>query len=241
MEITDFVREYSARPVNGTYELLGRIGGGGMGTVFRVRHLIFGAQYVLKVMKPELGDSEQSQRRFLREALLSRKVQHPRVAAVVDAARLPDGSLYIISELIEGVPLADAIARAGRLPAERCLGLASQILDGLEAIHGAGLVHRDISPDNIMVSPDPAGGERATIIDLGIAREISHSSLTTEQVFIGKYRYASPEQLRNERGQPIDGRADLYSFGIVTLRDAGRERPVRCDRLAPSTQHPALD
>src|SRR5882762_7328239 len=101
-EISDFAREYSVRPVNGTYKLLSRLGVGGMGEVFRARHLIFGTEFVIKVMKPALHENVALQTRFVREALFARKVKHANVASVADAARLPDGSLFIVAEFIEG-------------------------------------------------------------------------------------------------------------------------------------------
>ncbi len=185
---------------------------GGMGEVFRARHLIFGTDFVIKVMKPDLRTNAALQTRFIREALFARKVRHANVASVADAARLPDGTLFIVANFIEGASLASVIRAAGRLSPPRCLNIARQVLSGLEAIHEAGLIHRDLSPDNIMIS----GADHATIIDFGIAKEIDNDvSLTDSHLFLGKMRYASPEQLRADPEAPIDTRSDLYSFGIV--------------------------
>jgi TPR repeat protein len=98
----------------------------------------------------------------------------------------------------------------------RCLNISRQVLSGLNAIHAAHLIHRDISPDNIMISPGKGGAERATIIDFGIAKEVGGDyTMTESNLFLGKLRYASPEQLKADPNTPVDGRADLYSFGIV--------------------------
>jgi len=215
-EVSDFGREYSLKPVNGTYEILGRIRGGGMGEVFRARHLIFGTDFIIKVMKPALRDNEGLQKRFIREALLSRKVRHENVATIADAGRLPDGTLFIIAEFIKGTTFAHVIHAAGRLQQTKSLRISRQILSGLEAIHAAHLIHRDISPDNIMISPGEGGAERATIIDFGIAKQADGEyTMTESNLFLGKLRYASPEQLKADPNTPVDGRADLYSFGIM--------------------------
>jgi type II secretory pathway pseudopilin PulG len=183
-----------------------------MGEVFRARHLIFGTDFVIKVMKPALRESGELQKRFIREALFARKVRHANVASVVDAARLPDDSLFIVAEFIEGSNLASVVRAAGCLPLSRCLNISRQILSGFEAIHGAGLVHRDLSPDNVMIS----GHDHVTIIDFGIAKQMdSEVSLTNSHLFLGKMRYASPEQLRADPDASIDTRSDLYSFGIL--------------------------
>ena len=183
-----------------------------MGEVFRARHLIFGTDFVIKVMKPSLRENAALQKRFIREALFARKVRHPNVASVKDAARLPDDSLFIVADFVAGANLASVIRAAGRLPQSRCRNIAGQMLNGLEAIHGAGLIHRDLSPDNIMISDH----DHVTIIDFGIAKQIDGDiSLTESHLFLGKMRYASPEQLRADPEAPIDTRSDLYSFGIT--------------------------
>ena len=232
-EISDFAHEYSIKPVNGTYELLGRIRGGGMGEVFRARHVIFETDFIIKVMKPEIRDNAGLQKRFIREAVLSRRVRQENVAAVADAGRLPGGVLFMVADFIERKNVADVIRAAGRLEPLRCLHISRQVLKGLEAIHAARLVHRDISPDNIMLSQSEDGTERATIIDFGIAKLVG-----------GDYSMRASDVLRFDL-PPVDADHDQdeevadHTLALRTGECARRSRPggrARCQ--APNKRPP---
>ncbi len=215
--VTNFLRRYADEPVDGKYRLIERLGAGGMGEVYKVEHVFLRATRVIKVIRPQISESEDARQRFLREAQLATKVQHPNVATLHDFSALPDGSHYMVWEYIDGENLAQVIRRRGVLPARYAIRLTIQALAGLEAIHRAGIVHRDISPENLMITRDESGNERMKIIDLGVAKaEEGGYTATQTGIFVGKLRYSSPEHLGFlAEGEKIDGRADLYSVAIV--------------------------
>lgn len=203
--------------LDGKYEILNKIGEGGMGEVFRARHLHLDEIRIIKVMKPAaLGETTQ-QRRFAEEARLATLVRHPNVAALYDFARLPSGAYYMVWEFIDGITVLQYLRRHGRMGAEESIDISLQALAGLAEIHRAGVVHRDISPDNIMILQKD-GRRVAKIIDLGIAKRLvaDQMGMTGTGIFLGKLKYCSPEQAGALRpGESLDARSDLYSFGAV--------------------------
>jgi len=204
--------------LDGKYEILEKIGEGGMGEVYKARHVHLDEIRIIKVTKPDaLGEGTEG-RRFQEEARLATLVRHPNVAALYDFSRMPDGSYYMVWEFIDGVTLEEWLRRYGPLPAARALDVARQVLAGLEEIHAQGIVHRDLAPDNIMLREDRAGRLLAKIIDLGIAKRVAAETLqmTGTGMFVGKLKYCSPEQAGAlGSGESVDGRSDLYSFGVV--------------------------
>ncbi|HUR82416.1 MAG TPA: protein kinase [Thermoanaerobaculia bacterium] len=204
--------------LDGKYEILSRIGAGGMGEVFKARHLHLDAFRCIKVMKQELLADDVFRTRFLREARLATQIHHPNIAVVHDFF-VGEGGNYMVTEFIEGRTLRQWSAQRGPFPLPLAGDVASQVLAGLDHIHRRGLLHRDISPDNVMLSFDSDQRCVAKIIDLGIAKDLaSGASADTTQVgvLIGNPKYMSPEQLGllNEDEQ-LDGRTDLYSLGVV--------------------------
>src|SRR5437016_6813555 len=222
--VTDFLRRYADEPVDGKYRILERLGAGGMGEVYKVEHTFLKAIRVIKVIRPQISEAADAHDRFLREAQLATKVQHPNVATLHDFSALPDGSHYMVWEYIEGENLAQVIRRRGILPAGESIQLAIQSLAGLEAIHRAGIIHRDISPENLMIT----GTDRVKIIDLGVAKaEQGDYAVTQTGMFVGKLRYSSPEQLGFlPEGERIDSRADLYSLGVVLFEMLTGRPPI---------------
>jgi serine/threonine protein kinase len=204
--------------LDGKYEILSRIGAGGMGEVFKARHLHLDAFRCIKVMKQELLADDVFRSRFLREARLATQIHHPNIAVVHDFF-VGEGGNYMVTEFIEGRTLRQWSAQRGPFPLALAADVGSQVLAGLDHIHRRGLLHRDISPDNVMLSFDADQRCVAKIIDLGIAKDLaSGASADTTQVgvLIGNPKYMSPEQLGllNE-GEQLDGRTDLYSLGVV--------------------------
>jgi len=202
------------------YEILSLIGVGGMGEVYKARHIHLHAFRCIKVMKRELLTDEAFRSRFLREARVATQIQHPNVAALHDFSTLKDGSFYMVSEFIDGITIRQWGAEHGRFPLDTALEIMLQVLAGLDYCHRRGLLHRDISADNIMISRD-AEDLLVKIIDLGIAKIQTSTTTTTSTVtqiglFVGNPKYSSPEQLGElEEGEELDGRADLYSLGVV--------------------------
>ncbi len=204
--------------LDGKYEILEKTGEGGMGEVYKARHVHLDEIRIIKVTKPDALGEGSEPRRFQEEARIASLIRHPNVAALYDFSRLPDGSFYMVWEFIDGMTLEEWLRRYGPMPAPRTLEVAAQVLSGLEEIHAQGIVHRDLAPDNIMLKENRDGRLLAKIIDLGIAKRVAAETLrmTSTGMFVGKLKYCSPEQAGSlPPGQAVDGRSDLYSFGIV--------------------------
>jgi serine/threonine protein kinase len=203
--------------LDGKYEILSRIGVGGMGEVFKARHLHLNTFRCIKVMKQALLADDVFLSRFLREARLATQIHHPNIAVVHDFF-IGEGGNYMVTEYIDGTTLRQWAAAHGPFPFAVAADVVSQILSGLDHIHRRGLLHRDISPDNVMLSYDADDRLVAKIIDLGIAKDVNTTTteMTQAGVLIGNPKYMSPEQLGMlGEGEQIDGRADLYCLGVV--------------------------
>lgn len=204
--------------VDGKYEVVESLGRGGMGEVYLARHLHLEELRVIKILRQDLAADETAQKRFLREARLATQIKHPNVAILYDFARLQEGSFYMVWEHIEGQHVGQWLAEKGHLPLRPALDLGIQTLRGLEAIHASGVVHRDISPDNLMITRDRRGRYLVKIIDLGLAKNLvadPNFEVTQVGTFMGKLKYCSPEQAEAHNGEAVDARSDLYSFGLV--------------------------
>jgi serine/threonine-protein kinase len=200
------------------YEVEALLGEGGMGVVYRARHVRIGRLFALKVLHRRLARSKVIQR-FEREAELAGKLSHANVVPVVDLSTTDGGDLYLVMDFVEGPSLADLLVEAP-MPAERVIHLARQLCDGLGHAHAMGLVHRDFKPENVIVSRDSRGFELPRIVDFGVAilrddmREATERGdrLTTDGMVVGTPHYMSPEQIR---GESIDARSDLFALGII--------------------------
>jgi len=229
--ITDFLRRYLEHPIDGKYQILARLGVGGMGEVYKVLHTHLNQIRVIKLMRSQIAGDSGANERFLREARLATRINHPSVATLFDFSTLEDGSHYMVWEYIEGTNLHELIDQRGPLSPRYAAKLAAQALHGLDAIHRAGIVHRDISPENLMITHDAEGEERVKVIDLGIAKGAdTEDNKTKTGMFVGKWKYCSPEHLGMlNPGERIDGRADLYSFGIVLYEMLTGVPPFQAD------------
>jgi tRNA A-37 threonylcarbamoyl transferase component Bud32 len=203
--------------LDGKYEILSLLGAGGMGEVFKARHVHLDAFRCVKVMKESLLANDVYRGRFLREARLATQVHHPNIAVVHDFF-LGEGGSYMVTEYIDGTTVRQWSAAYGRFPLALAIDVASQVLAGLDHIHRRGLLHRDISPDNVMLSYDGDDCFTVKIIDLGVAKDINTLApdMTQAGMLIGNPKYMSPEQLGFlPDDEQLDGRADLYSLGVV--------------------------
>ena len=203
--------------LDGKYEIVSRIGVGGMGEVFKARHLHLNTFRCIKTMKQALLADDVFLTRFLREARLATQIHHPNVAVVHDFF-IGDGGNYMVTEFIDGTTLRQWSATHGPFPVAIAADVATQVLSGLDHIHRRGLLHRDISPDNVMLFYDEDERLVAKIIDLGIAKDVNTAAadMTQAGVLIGNPKYMSPEQLGMlGDDEQIDGRADLYCLGVV--------------------------
>jgi serine/threonine-protein kinase len=214
-----------AKEIEATYEVLSKMGEGGMGAVYKVRHRFFDEVRVIKVMQADIEAVDELKERFLGEAKRGKQLRHPNLAEVIDFSIAADGTSYMVMEYIEGVNLRELMTRNnGPLDSAVVIPIAEQVLAALGYLHGKRFVHRDISPDNIMLTNDVDSSEpRVKLIDLGIAKSLeAKRQLTMAGKFIGKVQYASPEQFSGQ----VDGRSDLYSFGVVLYELLTGAKPI---------------
>ena len=196
----------------GPYLLLGRLGSGGMGRVYLARSP-GGRQVAVKVIRDELAEDAAFRARFAREVAAARKVGGLFTAPVVDAS-LDSPVPWLVTEYVPGVSLTEAVERAGPLPDHTVLAMAAGLAEGLNAIHAAGVIHRDLKPGNVLMAPD---GPR--IIDFGISSAAEAASLTDTGVFIGSPGFMSPEQAE---GMPVGPFSDIFSLaGVLTYASRG--------------------
>jgi len=200
--------------IDGKYEILGKIREGGMGAVYKVRHRLLDEIRVVKVVRPQVEGKSAAAERFLREAKVAIRLRHPNIATIYDFAVDDEGIAFIVMEHIDGWSLLDVLQSYGPPPLPLALEVARQTLRALSYLHRQQIVHRDISPDNVMLERDGDGRPLIKLIDLGIAKAVGSTGdgLTTTGIFLGKPRYASPEQFE---GRGIGPQSDLYSFAVV--------------------------
>jgi tRNA A-37 threonylcarbamoyl transferase component Bud32 len=211
--------------VEGKFEVLHKISEGGMGAVYKVRHILLDEPFVIKVIRPQLEGDENLRQRFHREAqAASRLRKHPNIAGIHDFSIGGDGTAYIVMEFIDGSTLKQILAGSGPPPLALTMEIAHQSLDALAFLHQQGYVHRDISPDNLMLTKTHDGKPLVKLIDLGLTKRLEASvELTTEGAFLGKARYSAPEQFNNRN---LDARSDLYSFGVMLYELLTGRRPI---------------
>jgi serine/threonine-protein kinase len=201
----------------GDYEIIGFLGRGGMGKVFRVRNLLSHRVEAMKIVLPDSGANPDLADRFLREIRVHASLEHPHIAHLRTALRV-ENQVLMIMELVEGTSLDDCL-RQGPLDLRDGLKYVDQVLSALDYAHSHGVIHRDIKPANIIVPPDGM----VKLTDFGIARAPGDKALTRGGVALGSAYYMSPEQVR---ALPLDGRSDLYSLGITLYEIATRKRPI---------------
>ncbi|HEV8548086.1 MAG TPA: serine/threonine-protein kinase [Polyangiaceae bacterium] len=204
--------------IAGRYKILGFIGAGGMGAVYRAEHVHMRKTVALKLLHKEFLGVDEVVARFEREAIAAARIEHPNVVAASDFGKLEDGSFYLVLEFVAGTSLRALIEKNGALPLARTLRIAQQTVQALGAAHAAGVVHRDLKPDNVMLVATSDGTDRVKVLDFGIARiaqpdpKRDSTKLTQVGMVMGTVAYMSPEQAT---GQAVDERTDLYSLGIM--------------------------
>ncbi|MCD4749644.1 MAG: serine/threonine protein kinase, partial [Thermoanaerobaculales bacterium] len=214
--------------LEGKYEILEKLSEGGMGAIYKVRHRLLDEVRVVKVMRPHLADDEVLRARFMREAKVAIRLKHPNIAQVYDFTMDEEGYFFLVMEFIEGMDLFALVRSVRPVPLGVVIEIADQSLAVLGYLHRKEIIHRDISPDNLLVSRDDEGGLLIKLIDLGIAKiQEADEHLTATGAFLGKVRYSSPEQFRTEGGAEIGPKSDLYSFGIVLYELLTAKYPIK--------------
>ena len=195
----------SGMMLKGRYEIIDEIGRGGMAVVYRIMDHTLHKQAALKMIKDSLQQDEGYLKRFIREAQAAAKLSHPNIVDVYDVDQ-DRGHWFIVMELIEGMTLKQYIQKKGRLSSTECVGISMQAADALYTAHRSGIIHRDIKPDNIIITTNG----NVKISDFGIARMQSSDTMTVDAC--GSVYYSSPEQVR---GGYSDQRTDIYSLGVT--------------------------
>jgi serine/threonine protein kinase len=244
------------------YRIEERIGGGGMGQVYRARHLRMDQAVAVKVLHPELSADAMAARRFTREARHTFRFDHPHCVRVLDFGAMPDGQLFLVMEHLTGRTAAQEIAVDGPMAAARVVHIARQVCAALAYAHDLGFVHRDIKPDNLMLLHRGGDPDFVKVLDFGLAKlfegpdalctaAFSRSALTREGNVFGTPEYMAPEQAMDE---PLGPTADLYALGITmyemltgVLPFEGKTftellaRQVQSQPVAPAARRPDLD
>ncbi len=205
------------------YEILKRLGEGGMGAVYKAHDRELDRLVALKVIRPELAGHPDILRRFKQELILARQVTHKNVIRIFDLG-VAGGSKFITMDYIEGRDLKNILVERGKLPPEEAVPIVQQICRGLEAAHVEGVVHRDLKPQNIML--DASG--RVWVMDFGLARSMEMAGMTRTGALMGTPDYMSPEQARAEK---VDARCDLFSLGIIFYEMLTGRLPFQADTM----------
>ena len=200
-----------------TYEVVRLLGRGGMGTVWEATHLRLPDRRVaIKLLTIE-DQTQEHLARFRREAEVTSRLGHPNIVGVLDFNTLPSGQPYIVLEYLEGESLADRLDRAGPIGLDEALAYATQIASALSAAHAAGVVHRDLKPDNIFLVPSPAGLPIVKVLDFGISKMRGSVTVQTKEAqILGTPQYMSPEQA-NGKNSEVDARTDVWALGTIVF------------------------
>ncbi len=205
----------------GRYEVVRRVGVGGMADVYLAKDTRMGRQVALKILHPQYAGDDSFVERFRREALSAAKLQHPNIVQIYDSGQEGDFN-FIVMEYVEGRSLKDYLAEEGPLEVAEANRIAREVLTALAYAHRSGLVHRDIKPGNILLSVDG----KVQVTDFGIARAEAGSTMTQTGTILGTAYYLSPEQAQ---GLQLDGRSDIYSLGVVAYEMLTGRRPFEGD------------
>lgn len=226
--------QYIGKFLGKRYEILERIGSGGMAMVYKAKCHWLNRFVAIKILKEDLAHDEEFRRRFREESQAVAMLSHPNIVAIYDVSRTEDEAEpdYIVMELIEGITLKQYMQkRGGKLSWKEALHFSTQIMKGLSHAHSRGIIHRDIKPHNIMVLRDGS----VKVADFGIARLMSSTQNTMTQEALGSVHYISPEQARGSR---VDARSDIYSAGVVLYEMLTGRLPYEGDSLvAVAIQH----
>lgn len=203
--------------LEGRYKIVKKVGEGGMSFVYLATDVATNHRYAIKVLSSALSQDDTAMARLKREASLGMRLEHPNICHIIRLGETEDGLVYVVMPFVEGEILSDRNQRLGVLPPDQTVPLVRDIAEGLHFAHQLRIVHRDLKPENIMVTKNPEGGERAVVMDFGLAKErrvgAEIQKLTSTGTILGTPEFMSPEQLR---GKPLDPRTDVYSLALMT-------------------------
>jgi serine/threonine protein kinase len=230
-------QDRSGSVVGGKYKVQRLLGAGGMGSVYEARNTWTKRRVAIKFLRPDLSVTRESVLRFMQEAQSAASIAHPNIVDVLDMGRdATDGALYIVQEFLAGQTLRQRLRKTpggpAGIPVFEAVDIALPVMGALLAAHSRGIVHRDIKPENIFLTTGPGGELVPKLIDFGVSKVHGHGGVaeqTTPGAFVGTPRYMSPEQLKADRN--IDGRADVWSIGVVLYEMLTGECPYQGDNM----------
>ena len=208
----------SSQRIDNRYEVVKRLGEGGMSYVYEAKDLTRGETIAIKILSPKLSADTSSVQRLRREAGLAMRLEHPHACKILRLGETEDGLIYLVMPYLKGELLSDREGKAGPLPIPQSVEWLGQMCSGLHHAHQLHIVHRDLKPENVMIIPGPDDREIAVVMDFGLAKENradpSMAKLTATGIILGTPEFMSPEQIR---GRPIDARSDVYALAIVAF------------------------
>ncbi|MFQ5549704.1 MAG: protein kinase [Gemmatimonadales bacterium] len=218
---TDPAGTLAQQTLDGRYEIMGKIGEGGMAFVYEAKELNSGKSVAVKVISPNLAKDDTTIERLRREAGLAMRLEHPNVCQILRLGETEDGLIYVVMPYLKGELLSDYEYRVGPMALEKSVTFIVQICAGLNHAHLLNIVHRDLKPENVMIVRSDGGtedDEYAIVMDFGLAKENRTDpgvqKLTATGIILGTPEFMSPEQIR---GQTLDGRSDVYAVGIMAF------------------------
>ncbi len=215
--------------IDGRYEIIQRCGEGGMGVVYQAKHVVLGKPLAMKVLRADVSKDDEIITRFRQEAQSASAIGSPHIIDISDFGQLPDGSTYFVMEFLDGQELTSLIEDDEAISNQRAVKIAMQLCDALGAAHDAGIVHRDMKPDNVFLIRRMGDDDFVKVLDFGIAKVGGANSKLTKagQVF-GTPHYMSPEQCA---GQAVDRRTDIYALGVILYEMVCGQVPFDADNL----------
>src|SRR5437660_8845765 len=214
----DRASSLSGQILDTRYQVTKKLGEGGMSYVELAREVASGAEVAIKVLSPKLASDKSSVERLRREAGLAMRLDHPNVCRILRLGESEDGLIYLVMPFLNGELLSDREVRGGPMDVPTGVTILRQVCAGLAHAHELHIVHRDLKPENIMLVSQDGGGDRAVVMDFGLAKERradpAVQKLTATGIILGTPEFMSPEQIR---GKPLDARSDVYALGIVAF------------------------
>ena len=212
----DRASSLSGQILDTRYQVMKKLGEGGMSYVYLAREVATGAEVAIKVLSPKLATDRSSVERLRREAGLAMRLDHANVCRILRLGESEDGLIYLVMPFLDGELLSDREVRGGPMELGTGIDVLRQVCTGLHHAHELQIVHRDLKPENIMLVPEDGGRHRAVVMDFGLAKERradpAIAKLTATGIILGTPEFMSPEQIR---GRPLDARSDIYALGIV--------------------------